>query len=130
MEGCFVGLVAAPAGLGVIGFVEPCSLGSSLVFVKDLEGKGATAKLLEVTLFAVTRAAFIGLLGVVAALLGALFLDLQRGAWLLLGALYAALGLLLVTGRARALMVTLRSEERRVGKECVSTCSSRGSPYH
>src|SRR3546814_15809680 len=25
---------------------------------------------------------------------------------------------------------TGRSEERRVGKECVSTCSSRWSPYH
>src|SRR3546814_11567775 len=24
----------------------------------------------------------------------------------------------------------LSSEERRVGKECVSTCRSRGSPYH
>src|SRR3546814_15198831 len=24
----------------------------------------------------------------------------------------------------------LRSEERRVGKECVSTCRSGGSPYH
>src|SRR3546814_11300799 len=24
----------------------------------------------------------------------------------------------------------LRSEERRVGKECVSTCRSRCSPYH
>src|SRR3546814_12538805 len=24
----------------------------------------------------------------------------------------------------------LRSEERRVGKECVSTCRSRWSPYH
>src|SRR3546814_19660422 len=24
----------------------------------------------------------------------------------------------------------LRSEERRVGKECVSTCRFRGSPYH
>src|SRR3546814_13402194 len=24
----------------------------------------------------------------------------------------------------------LRSEESRVGKECVSTCRSRGSPYH
>src|SRR3546814_21017098 len=23
-----------------------------------------------------------------------------------------------------------RSEERRVGKKCVSTCRSRGSPYH
>src|SRR3546814_14141291 len=29
--------------------------------------------------------------------------------------------------RQRQLM---RSEERRVGKECVRTCRSRGSPYH
>src|SRR3546814_15565311 len=26
--------------------------------------------------------------------------------------------------------VAIRSEERRVGKECVSTCRSRWSPYH
>src|SRR3546814_17860392 len=26
--------------------------------------------------------------------------------------------------------IPLRSEERRVGKECVSTCNSRGSPYN
>ena len=26
--------------------------------------------------------------------------------------------------------ISLRSEERRVGKECVSTCRSRWSPYH
>src|SRR3546814_12237937 len=26
--------------------------------------------------------------------------------------------------------ITGRSEERRVGKECVSTCRSRWSPYH
>src|SRR3546814_11571828 len=25
---------------------------------------------------------------------------------------------------------SVRSEERRVGKECVSTCRSRGAPYH
>src|SRR3546814_1694467 len=28
------------------------------------------------------------------------------------------------------LTVDYRSEERRVGKECVSTCRSRWSPYH
>src|SRR3546814_21169417 len=28
------------------------------------------------------------------------------------------------------LLSALRSEERRVGKECVSTCRSRWSPYH
>src|SRR3546814_4520157 len=27
-------------------------------------------------------------------------------------------------------LLALRSEERRVGKECVSTCRSRWSPYH
>src|SRR3546814_1310422 len=29
-----------------------------------------------------------------------------------------------------SLAPTVRSEERRVGKECVSTCRSRWSPYH
>src|SRR3546814_14505012 len=28
------------------------------------------------------------------------------------------------------LLLAVRSEERRVGKECVSTCRSRWSPYH
>src|SRR3546814_5722267 len=28
------------------------------------------------------------------------------------------------------LVANFRSEERRVGKECVSTCRSRWSPYH
>src|SRR3546814_9837274 len=31
---------------------------------------------------------------------------------------------------AKAKLGWIRSEERRVGKECVSTCSSRWSPYH
>src|SRR3546814_8634284 len=30
----------------------------------------------------------------------------------------------------RKVTLDLRSEERRVGKECVSTCRSRWSPYH
>src|SRR3546814_11037396 len=32
--------------------------------------------------------------------------------------------------RAQRFMLRDRSEERRVGKECVSTCRSRWSPYH
>src|SRR3546814_14196431 len=42
-------------------------------------------------------------------------------------------GLLLSKGRylaAQILAMLDRSEERRVGKECVSTCRSRWSPYH
>src|SRR3546814_18952088 len=33
-------------------------------------------------------------------------------------------------GTINGRLVFVRSEERRVGKECVSTCRSRGSPYH
>src|SRR3546814_2429382 len=33
-------------------------------------------------------------------------------------------------GFLKLLMPVIRSEERRVGKECVSTCRSRWSPYH
>src|SRR3546814_17859419 len=33
-----------------------------------------------------------------------------------------------LVGRAEGGLVTERSEERRVGKECVSTCRSRGTP--
>src|SRR3546814_4214658 len=32
--------------------------------------------------------------------------------------------------RTKLYELTNRSEERRVGKECVSTCRSRWSPYH
>src|SRR3546814_13720894 len=35
-----------------------------------------------------------------------------------------------VARREYGLVATLRSEERRVGKECVSTCRSRWSPYN
>src|SRR3546814_20299494 len=35
-----------------------------------------------------------------------------------------------VTDRIDAALIEQRSEERRVGKECVSTCRSRWSPYH
>src|SRR3546814_15495801 len=34
------------------------------------------------------------------------------------------------TVRVSQRMNAVRSEERRVGKECVSTCRSRWSPYH
>ncbi|WP_300381294.1 cytochrome c biogenesis protein CcdA [Henriciella sp.] len=107
IESSLTGLVVIPAGLGLIGFVEPCSIGSSLVFLKYLEGKSAVEKIFETALFAITRAVFIGLLGILAVILGTVFLELQQSAWLLLGAVYAGLGLMLMTGHARTLMVSI-----------------------
>src|SRR3546814_12323412 len=42
-----------------------------------------------------------------------------------------ASGILIATSQAKHLLgVSARSEERRVGQECVSTCRVRWSPYH
>lgn len=103
----FAGLVLLPIGLGLLGFVEPCSIGSTLLVVKHLEGKDTASKLTQVGVFAATRAVFIGLLGVLAVVLGTAFLGLQKAAWILLGAVYVLFGLLYLTGRAGTLMVSL-----------------------
>src|SRR3546814_5724238 len=34
------------------------------------------------------------------------------------------------SAKGRTMCISTRSEERRVGKECVSTCRCRWSPYH
>src|SRR3546814_12853284 len=53
-------------------------------------------------------------------------------ACVVLSYLAATVGLPLVDAQLVAFDPALgfRSEERRVGKECVSTCRSRWSPYH
>ncbi|HYZ25490.1 MAG TPA: hypothetical protein VE597_01145 [Geminicoccaceae bacterium] len=102
-----INLVALPIGLGLLGFIEPCSIGSSLVFIKYLEGRSAAAKLAQVTAFTAARAIFIGALGMLAVMIGAAFLGFQRGAWVFLGAIYVAIGALYLAGKAESLMISL-----------------------
>ena len=107
IPGGFAGLVALPFGLGLLGFVEPCTIGSSLVFIKHIEGRDRAGKLVEAGLFALARALFIGALGIAAVALGSAFIDFQRGAWIALGGLYLALGAVYVVERAGTLAVAL-----------------------
>ncbi|MBN8905886.1 MAG: hypothetical protein J0H99_04505, partial [Rhodospirillales bacterium] len=64
-------------------------------------------KLAQVGVFAANSAVFIGLLGVLAVVLGTAFVGFQRAAWVGLGAVYVLIGLLCLTGRAGAMMVSL-----------------------
>lgn len=100
----FVNLVALPLLFGLFGFIEPCSIGTTLVMVKQVEGMSRRQKILQMTIFAGTRALLIGTLGLVAALAGSAFLGFQRTAWFVLGALYLALGVIYLSGHAGRLM--------------------------
>src|SRR3546814_18845545 len=81
-----------------------------------------------------------GLIGVTqCAALGAVlviyFADPAAGVWLLpaagmAGALAAAVLMQSLAGRDGGVLTVIRSEERRVGKEGVSTCRSRWSPFN
>ena len=96
-------LIAIPAGLGLLGFVEPCSLASTRLFRKYVEGRTGRDKVLAVLLFAASRALFIGGLGALAALLGATFLPIQHGLWVILGAAVGTVGGLYLMGRQAVL---------------------------
>ena len=100
-------LLVLPAALGLVGFVEPCSIGSSLLFVKYLEHKAAAEKVRQTALFAATRAAFIGALGVAAVAVGAAFVSFQKSAWVVLGVIYVLIGVILLAGHGRTVMVTI-----------------------
>src|SRR3546814_11557206 len=61
---------------------------------------------------------------------GVLFLD-ERGAFALADDLVTLIDRAMEEGHDTRIRPRFRrSEERRVGKECVSTCRSRWSPYH
>jgi len=103
-----IGAFLLPLGLGLLGFIEPCSIGSSLLFLKYVDGQTVGEKVMQTVVFALTRAGFMGSLGMLAALIGGVVLDVQKAGWILLGALYVILGIMYGTGAAGSL-------KRRVG---------------
>ncbi len=105
-ESGVLNLVALPIFFGLFGFIEPCSIGSTLVMVKQMEGRSRAQKIAQMLMFAGTRAILIGLLGVVAAYVGSAFLGFQKGAWLVLGLFYVVLGGMYLSGHAGLLMRT------------------------
>ncbi len=103
----FINMVWLPLGLGLFGFIEPCSIGASLLFAKYLEGKETSHKLMQVSVFALVRALFMGALGLAAFWIGTSFLRFQQGVWIVFGAIYVLIGSFYVTGTSRILAVSL-----------------------
>lgn len=99
-------LFLVPLGLGLIGFLEPCSIGASLLFLKSVEGNSPAVKVMQAGVFTLTRALFIGSLGAAAALVGTAFLGFQRAGYVVLGTIYILLGMIYLSGKAGSLMRT------------------------
>jgi cytochrome c-type biogenesis protein len=93
-------MLVLPLGLGLLGFVEPCSIGASLLFLQIVAHVSPAARVGYAAVFIVVRTLFIGSLGAMAALIGVQFFGLQRVGWIALGVFYVLLGLAYLSGRA------------------------------
>jgi len=85
-----------PFLLGLLGFIEPCSLGANLIFLQYLLSYNLKAQLFHVLLFTLSRASFLSALGVLAALVGQHVIAIQGHYVSFLGLLYLIFGLIIL----------------------------------
>ncbi len=88
-----VQFVGVPLGFGLIGFVEPCSMGASFVFLAYLRDRPAAERVRHALTFVLIRSLFLGLLGGGVAWAGE---SIAKGSYLysaVLGGFYILLGL-------------------------------------
>lgn len=90
--------LALAAGLGLLGFIEPCTVGSTAVLFRTTAEFSDRERLSFAGTYALVRTVMTGLLGIAAVLVGGLFVDFQQAMWIGLGALYVAIGAAYVSG--------------------------------
>ena len=84
--------------LGLLGFVEPCTIGAHLLFLEGQRRRAMRERLGAVTVFIVARLIVMGGFGGLIVVLGQRLIGVQTGAWLIFGAVYTALGAALLLG--------------------------------
>ena len=93
-------LVLLPIGLGLLGFIEPCSVGGHLVFIDTQSARNRSQRLGAALVFSVARAFVTGLFGATIAFIGQKLIAAQTGAWIIFGLVYLLIGMAFLTGHA------------------------------
>ncbi len=92
-------LILLPIALGLLGFVEPCTIGGHLLFLDTQNERSRAEKINAVAVFVATRSLVAGLFGAVIAFIGHKLIGVQTGLWLIFGSIYLAIGLAFVAGK-------------------------------
>ena len=100
MEFTLKTLVLLPVGLGLLGFVEPCTIGGHMLFLGTQDKRSQAEKIKAALVFIIARTFVAGMFGAVIAFLGHKLIGFQKGIWLVFGLIYLIVGIAYLVGRA------------------------------
>lgn len=101
----FASTLMHSAGLGLLGFIEPCTVGSTAVLSRTAAGLSRDQRLSFAATYVLVRTFLSGLLGIAAVYVGGRFLGFQKAMWIGLGALYVAIGIAYLAGYSKHLSI-------------------------
>jgi cytochrome c-type biogenesis protein len=99
MEFSFPTVLVVPLALGLLGFIEPCTVGGHLVFLRAVTEGSRLSRLTATLTFALSRTFVMGAFGAVVGLLGERLIDVQTGLWLVFGVVYVVIGVAFGAGQ-------------------------------
>ncbi len=90
-----------PLVLGLIGFIEPCSLGINILFLTRVKGLNRAKRISETLIFSLVRGFFLALVGLSAAFIGSKIITLQSSFFWVLGGVYIITGVIAIMNMYR-----------------------------
>lgn len=99
MEWALTAHLVLPVTLGLLGFIEPCAIGSHMVALGAVSARSRAEQAVSLLLFVLTRTVVFGLVGLIVAYIGHQFVVGQKVFWLLFGSAYVILGALYFAGK-------------------------------
>jgi cytochrome c-type biogenesis protein len=103
MEFTLQTLLWLPAGLGLLGFIEPCTIGGHLIFLSTQNGRSRAEKMNAVLVFIAVRALTVGMFGAMISYAGHYLVSLQTNLWLVFGSIYLLIGGIFLAGKGSLL---------------------------
>lgn len=100
-------------GLGLLGFVEPCTIGGHMLFLSTQQGRSLRHRLGAALVFLLARLVIMGGFGGLIVLLGQRLIGVQTGMWLVFGAIYLGLGIAIIAGEDSGLRQRVRFAPER-----------------
>jgi cytochrome c-type biogenesis protein len=96
----FYSMIILPFVFGLIGFVEPCSMGINMMFLSSINRTSSARRIKEITVFMLVRALVLALLGLSVAFVGNRLFSFNQGFLIILALIYISIGLLMIFSKS------------------------------